>query len=40
MNLKEMLGDAYKEGMTFEEVESALEVTAKPLATRNSFEKK
>lgn len=25
MNLKEVLGDAYKEGMTFEEVESALE---------------
>ena len=25
MNLKEVLGDAYKEGMTFEEVEAALE---------------
>lgn len=25
MNLKEVLGDAYKEGMTFEEVETALE---------------
>lgn len=25
MNLKEVLGNAYKEGMTFEEVEAALE---------------
>lgn len=30
MNLKEMLGDAYKEGMTFEEVESALESVTIP----------
>lgn len=61
MNLKEVLGNAYKEGMTFEEVEAALEkvtvpednsaeierlkmpsprATAKPLATRNSSERK
>lgn len=30
MNLKEVLGDAYKEGMTFEEVESALESVTIP----------
>lgn len=30
MNLKEMLGDAYKEGMTFEEVETALESVTIP----------
>ena len=30
MNLKEMLGDAYKEGMTFEEVEAALKDVALP----------
>lgn len=30
MNLKEVLGDAYKEGMTFEEVETALESVTIP----------
>lgn len=30
MNLKEVLGDAYKEGMTFEEVEVALEKVTVP----------
>ena len=30
MNLKEVLGDAYKEGMTFEEVEAALEKVTVP----------
>lgn len=30
MNLKEVLGDAYKEGMTFEEVETALEKVTIP----------
>ena len=30
MNLKEVLGDTYKEGMTFEEVESALESVTIP----------
>lgn len=30
MNLKEVLGDAYKEGMTFEEVETALEKVTVP----------
>ena len=30
MNLKEVLGDAYKDGMTFEEVESALESVTIP----------
>ncbi len=30
MNLKEVLGDAYKEGMAFEEVEAALEKVTVP----------
>lgn len=30
MNLKEVLGDAYKEGMTFEEIEAALEKVTVP----------
>ena len=36
MNIKELLGDAYKEGMTFEEIETALEGIEMP--TDNSAE--
>lgn len=38
MNLKEMLGDAYKEGMTAEEIEAALENYEMPKAPDNSEE--
>lgn len=35
MDLKELLGDAYKEGMTFEEIEAALKGIAPPAAPDN-----
>ena len=38
MNLKEMLGDAYKEGMTLEEIETALADFKMPEAPDNSAE--